>query len=116
MCTRLGLELLVAFGSAVRDKPSPQAQDLDLAFAGVRGTSVDVLQLVGALVGVTGFVRIDLLDLSRADPVARAEALLNGVPLFEAGRDSFAQRQMAAFSERLDTAWLRRLELEVLAR
>jgi hypothetical protein len=37
-------------------------------------------------------------------------------PLFEAEPGLFATRQMAALTERMDTAWLRRLDLELMAR
>lgn len=46
----------------------------------------------------------------------RGKALAYGLPLFEDRPGLFACLQMAAITERMDTAWLRRLSLERLAR
>lgn len=50
-----------------------------------------------------------------AAPVLRARAL-SGLGLYESEPGVFATEQMAALAEERDTAWLRRLDLETLAR
>lgn len=75
----------------------------------------DVLPFLGRLTELAGTSAIDLMDLSAAGPVAREQALVGGVPLIEEGPGSFARAQLAAMLERMDTAWLRRLDLELMA-
>lgn len=108
---RFGLRLLVLFGSVAEGGPAPQ--DLDVAFEDEG--NVDVVGLHEALYELTGFERIDLMDLGRAGIVARARALGRGVPLFEAPAGLFARQQMAAVTLLADTRWLRDVELEMLA-
>lgn len=48
--------------------------------------------------------------------MARERALVGGEPLVEQTAGSFARAQLAAIMERMDTAWLRRLDLELMAR
>jgi hypothetical protein len=47
-------------------------------------------------------------------PVAKERALVAAIPLFEALPGLFAQAQIAAMMERMDTEWLRRLDLELM--
>jgi hypothetical protein len=76
---------------------------------------IDVLlSVTQGLSELAGGAQIDLMDLGRADPVARTQGL-NGLPLFEDRRGRFAELTIAALSERMDTAWLRQLERKVLA-
>jgi hypothetical protein len=104
------LRLLAVFGSALEEDRRPA--DLDLAV----GSSVplDLLALRTALYELTGFERMDLVDVDRANPVLRAEALC-GRALLERPRGTFATEQMAAIVRRLDTRWLRELDLEAMA-
>lgn len=111
LCERHGVRLLVAFGSATRGDPG--AHDLDIAVAFADGG--DPVLLLDALSAAYGPVEIDLMDLSRAGPVARTNALVGCVPLYERERGVFAQAQIHAMLERMETAWLRELELELLA-
>jgi hypothetical protein len=117
VCRTRGLRLLVAFGSVLL--PDSDPHDVDLAFARERrGTALgplDLLGLIGDLTDVAVIDELDLLDLDRADPVAKAAALLPGLPLFESVEGEFARTQMAAFGEFADTAWIRRIELDGLA-
>lgn len=108
-----GLRLLVAFGSAARDEPSPR--DVDLAFAAERGATVDPVALLGALTDLTGTEALDLLDLDRAGTVARARALGRCVPLFESRHGEFAREQLRALMQFADTGWLRDAQLRSLA-
>jgi predicted nucleotidyltransferase len=104
------LRLLAVFGSVLEDDRQPS--DLDLAV----GSSVplDVLGLRTALYELTGFERLDLVDVDRANPVLRAESL-GGRALLERPRGTFATEQMTAIVRRLDTRWLRELDLEAMA-
>jgi hypothetical protein len=52
--------------------------------------------------------------LNGEHPVLDAEGL-GGIPLYEHRTGAFAERQMAAFGIRRDTAWLRALDLRRLA-
>lgn len=106
-----GVELMTAFGSAV--SVTGGADDLDVAVA--LGPDADLYALVADLVGLLGFDRIDVVDLGRADVVLAAEALGVCVPLYESEAGRFARRQMAAITERMETAYLRRLDLELLS-
>ncbi|MGH9244822.1 MAG: hypothetical protein ACRD29_10995, partial [Acidimicrobiales bacterium] len=72
------------------------------------------LELLDALIELTGYDTIDLLVVDRADPVARAQAFV-GVPLYERQRGGYATEQLAALAERRDTEHLRRLDLRALA-
>ena len=86
--------------------------DLDLAVLTTgNGRAIQVLE---ALTAHLGFERIDVLDLSRADGVARAQALRRGELLHEAVPGTFAEQQMAVVRQ-ADTRWLRDLQPQALA-
>ncbi|MBA3373698.1 MAG: hypothetical protein H0T98_09335 [Euzebyaceae bacterium] len=125
VCERFGVEVLGAFGSAT-DPDSPELRawfvypwraprDLDLAVRIAADTHPDLVGLAAALHAVCGPAEIDLLDLRTAEPVATTAGLVGGVPLYEHRPGAFAEAQVAAVLEELDTAWLRRLELELLS-
>lgn len=113
LCARHQVRVLTAFGSAARGEPHPA--DLDIAVAFEIGASSDVLGLLDDLVRVAGTERIDLMDLHRAGPVARERGLVRAVPLFESESGAYANAQIAAMMERMETEWLRRLDLELMA-
>lgn len=54
--------------------------------------------------------------LDDAGPLARERALVGARVLFQGGPGEFANAQIAAVMERLDTDWLRALELDLLTR
>ena len=113
-CEEHAVELLVAFGSAVRSPD--EAADLDLAVRFQLGAPADALGLREALVALLGLERIDVMDLERAGVVGRYHALVAGVePLYERRRGLYAEQQIRAALEFMDTAWLRRLDLELMA-
>lgn len=117
-CREHGVRLLVAFGSAADPARAHAAADLDLAVAFQPGTEPDLLRLLGDLadlVGREGF-DIDVMDLDRADAVARQRALVGTVPLFESEPGAFARARLAAMLRYMDTRWLRQLDLQALAR
>lgn len=114
--TALGVDLLGIFGSAAVPPESERAtepRDLDIAvrFAG----PVRLLELIDLLTSTTGFDRIDVAVVEGRHPVLDAEALC-GIPLYEHAPGAFAEAQMAALAHRRDTEFLRRLDLEAMAR
>lgn len=116
LCDEFGVRLVSLFGSAVRKdtSPAPAPRDLDVAVAFRHGAVGDLFGFVTKLAELAGAVELDPLDLDAAEPVVRAEAL-SGVPLYEDEPGAFAEAQIAAFLTRWDTAWLRRMQLELLA-
>jgi hypothetical protein len=110
LAERFGLRVLVAFGSAT--STDANAADLDLGY--LAGGPVDLLDLLSALYDLTGYDGIDLVDLTRASIVLRAEALC-GVPLFESAPGFFATAQIDAVTQRMDTRWLRLADLEAMS-
>ncbi|MGB3187241.1 MAG: hypothetical protein WBG36_01890 [Ornithinimicrobium sp.] len=112
LCRRRGVSLCVLHGSAV-DAEDPG--DVDLAIGWINRGGNDLVALVGDLIDVVGD-SVDVMDLDRAGPVAAQRALTRGEVLVELIPGTFANRQMRAVREFMDTDWLRRLDLEALAR
>lgn len=115
LCHRYGLNLFVVFGSVVElDHEEPR--DLDVAVRYAPGQPTHrTLGLLDDLYRLTGSEQIDLMVLNRADPLARERALTTGEPLFQFGVGDFANAQIAAIMERLDTDHFRRLQLELMS-
>jgi predicted nucleotidyltransferase len=113
LCRAVGIDVLVAFGSVVDPTTAPHARDLDLAV--VLGDGADVLRVVNVLVSRLHCDDIDVLDLARAGPVAQEQALVATMPLYERVPGSVAAIRDRAIMRRMDTAWLRRLDLELMA-
>lgn len=114
LCSAHGVTVLVAFGSAVDAERGHAARDLDLA---VR-TDPAAFQPLGFLDDVArlvGFDAVDLMDLRRAGPVARTEALVFGEVLYEEVPAQAARLQAAAITEQMETQWLRDLALRRMA-
>jgi predicted nucleotidyltransferase len=107
------VDLLVAFGSAVDPARSADAEDLDVAV--VLRPGADRLAVTTGLMELVEYDRVDVMDLRRASQTGRVEALVRGVPLYEREDGDFAREQMAAVGVYLDTEWLRRWNLELLA-
>ncbi len=117
LCDRLGVEILVVFGSAVRDDLDQAPADLDVVVRLRDNAPADPVDVTNALIDLTGHSHVDVLDLRVAGVVARARALGPGSePLFEAESGTVARAQMAALSYAMETAPLRRWDLEILAR
>lgn len=112
-CRRLGIRLLVVFGSAIDEDRLREPEDLDVAVLLTDGT--DLVDVVNGLLDLVRCDSLDVMDLGRAGVVARAAALGVCEPLYEDEPGLFANNQMAALAERMDTAWLRRLDLELMA-
>ena len=113
LAERRRVAVLTVFGSAARRDPS--ARDLDVAVA-LRPGGTDVLALLDELSVLTGSDQVDLLDLDQAGPVAREHALVGCVALYESEHGLVARMRGQAIVQRMDTDWLRRLDLDLLAR
>lgn len=114
LCGRAGVQLMTIFGSA--NAPDTDANDVDLAVRFEPESSGDVLALLDRLYRLTEYERFDVLDIGRAGPVARERALVGAQVLYEARPGRFANEQIAAIMERLDTDEMRRVELELMSR
>ena len=112
LCRRHGVRVLTVFGSAAR--PGAVPRDLDVAVGFEPHHRGDVLALLDELSVLTGSDDVDLLVLDRAGPVARERALVQCLPLYESEPTAFATAQVAAMGERMDTEWLRALDLETM--
>lgn len=113
LAERHGLALVVLFGSAA----SPDTEhpgDVDVAVAWKQDRQPDFLGLVSDLMELLGDA-VDVLDLDRGGPVIRQRALTRGELLLELEPGAFATRQMRAVRDEMDTARLRRLQLELMA-
>lgn len=65
---------------------------------------------------LTGSDDVDLMLLDDALPVARERALVGAVALYEDEPGRYDRMRAHAVVERMETAWLRDLELQVLQR
>lgn len=109
-----GVTLVTVFGSAVDPGRVGEPHDLDVAV--LRAAQTSLLDVVNDLLAMLRYDGLDVLDLLRAGPVAREQALVYGELLYERPVGLAARLQMAATTQRMDTAWLRRLQLDALAR
>ncbi|MBS3940767.1 MAG: hypothetical protein KG028_07385, partial [Actinobacteria bacterium] len=97
VCQGLGISILVVFGSTVSPEPGGEPGDLDVAVRLHADAHSDLVDVVNALIDLTGTSNVDVLDLARAGVVARARALgPASVPLYEAESGAVALAQMAA--------------------
>lgn len=127
LCDRHRILLVTVFGSVVYqevtgDEPStatPPPRDLDIAVffdpGAIKTGSTKLIDVVNDLMDLTLFDRVDVMVLNRASVVAKDQALSMGMPLFEAEPAMYARMQMAASTQRMDTAALRRADLELMA-
>lgn len=113
LCERHGIAVLTVFGSAAQGHPEPR--DLDVGVLLRRGAKPQLLALIGDLQDAAE-TDIDLVMLNDGGPVIRERALVGAVALYEAAAGDWLRAATAAALERMDTAWLRRLDLELLAR
>ena len=104
--------MLTVFGSAARDDPA--ARDLDIGVLLELGAQIDYLALIDDLERITE-ANIDVVHLNPAGPVLRERALVGSVVLDESEPGAWAAASTAAVLERMDTDWLRRLDLDLLA-
>lgn len=111
LCSEHDVRLLVLFGSAATDAPDPG--DLDLAY--LPGKATQPLRFLDAVVGLVGDDRVDLVRLDRAGPVVNHRAF-SGTGLYESEPGLFARQRDLALRRYFDTAHIRRVQAEVLAR
>lgn len=114
LCQRFGVDILTLFGSA-RTAPAT-ARDIDLAVRFRRGVTTDPVALINELMDLLSTDAVDLMLLHLATPTGRFSGLVEARPLYESAPGVWANAQMAAAVEFYETEWLRRLDLEQLAR
>lgn len=114
LCAGHAVRVLTVFGSAARADAEPA--DLDVAVGFEPGQRGDLLALLDDLSRLTGSDDLDLLVLDDAGPVARERALVGCLPLFESAPSAYANAQVAAMLDRMDTDWLRALDLDAMRR
>lgn len=112
LCAKHDVRVLTVFGSTVR--PDAHPQDLDVAIGFEPGKRGDVLALLDDLSRLTGSDDVDLLVLDDAGPVARERALVGCLALYESEQSAYALTQVAAMLDRMDTDWMRALDLQTL--
>jgi uncharacterized protein len=98
------LELLVLFGSAVKDRRGSRS-DVDLAIRCSGPADLDALYF--ALAPRVGTDRLDLVDLRLAGPLLAFEVARSGRLLFERRPGAFREFQSLASRRYCDTAKLR---------
>lgn len=113
-----GVNVLTVFGSAAprfegRVKNALPANDLDIGVMFADPTRL--LELIDVLVSIAQYDRIDVAIIDRQHPVLDSEALC-GIPLYEDVPGRYANEQMAALAHRRDTAFLRELDLALMAK
>ncbi|MGF1647883.1 MAG: hypothetical protein ACFCVF_13310 [Kineosporiaceae bacterium] len=113
---RHGVSVVAGFGSAVTgDAPRGIPRDIDVA-VGFRTRPADGgLALVGDLMRLAGSSRVDVAFLDEAGVVLVEEALATGETWFEDAEGEAANRHLRASLVRMDTDWLRRLDLALMA-
>ena len=112
LCRRHRVRVLTVFGSAAREDPA--ARDLDVGVLLEPGVSIDYLPLIRDLERLTD-ADVDVVHLNEASPVLRERALVGSVVLDESQPGAWASASTAAVLERMDTDWLRRMDLDLLA-
>jgi uncharacterized protein len=113
-CKKRGIELLILFGSRATGFTSPSS-DIDLAVELKKGSEVSKLDLLYELETIFHPEAVDLVILTPSTtPLLRYEIFIRGRPLFEEAEGLFEQGKLKAWKLYLDTAHLRKRELEHL--
>ena len=113
LCQRWHVDLLTVFGSAGRGEPDPG--DLDIGILTERGADFGLFEFVTDVIELVELEQVDVAHLNAAGPLLRERALIGSIILHESEPGMWARASTAAVMERLDTEWLRRLSLELLA-
>ncbi|HZA17578.1 MAG TPA: nucleotidyltransferase domain-containing protein [Pseudonocardiaceae bacterium] len=114
LCQRSHVNLLTVFGSAGRGEPDPR--DLDIGILTEHGADFDLFRFITDVIDLVGLEQVDVAHLNAAGPLLRERALVGSTILYESEPGTWARASTAAVMERMDTEWLRRLSLELLAR
>jgi len=113
-CRKWGIELLIIFGSRVTGFATPSS-DIDLAVQLRRDSEASKLDLIYELDAIFYPEPIDLVILTpNTAPLLRYEIFFNGRVLFEEPEGLFEPGKLKAWKLYLDTAPLRKRELEHL--
>ena len=112
LCARHRVRILTVFGSAARGEPD--ARDLDIGVMFEPDANPDYIAIIGDLMELTD-ANVDFVHLNHGGPVIRERALVGSVPLYESEPYALARAQVAAVLERIDTRWMRQLDLELMA-
>jgi predicted nucleotidyltransferase len=113
LCQRWHVNLLTVFGSVGRDEPDPR--DLDIGVLTEYGADFDLFRFITDVIDLVGLEQVDVAHLNAAGPLLRERALVGSYILYESEPGTWARVSTAAVMERMDTEWLRRLSLELLA-
>lgn len=112
-CQQRHVSLLTVFGSAGRGEPNPR--DLDIGVLTEHGADFDLFGFITDVIEFVGLEQVDVAHLNAAGPLLRERALVGSIILYENESGTWARASTAAVMQRLDTEWLRRLSLELLA-
>ena len=113
LCQRWNVTLLTVFGSAGRGEADPR--DLDIGVLTEHGSDFDLFGFVTEVIELVGMEQVDVAHLNAAGPLLRERALVGSIILHETEPGTWARASTTAVMQRLDTDWLRRLSLELLA-
>jgi predicted nucleotidyltransferase len=113
LCRRHHIRVLTVFGSAARGEPT--ARDLDIGVMTEPGAPFDIIDAINDLIDLTHVNDVDLAHLNRGGPLIRERALVGSVGLHESEPYALARAANVASLERMDTDWMRRLSLELMA-
>ena len=113
LAQRHGVRVMTVFGSTARGEPDARDLDIGVLFeaGGPRRSLVDDGQLIHELEMLTGTV-IDVAVVDKAGPLFRDRALARAVPVWESEAGAWLEAAVDAEVTRMDTDWLRRLDLE----
>lgn len=98
--------LIVLFGSAARNQPSPE----DLDFAVLARGRLDAVEFTNRLIRALGVQSVDVSDLSRAEPLLLMLVAREGIPLYEENPGDFACFISLAARRFADTRKFREME------
>lgn len=114
LCEKEGIDLVVLFGSHARGVERPTS-DLDLAIQMEKGRSASKLHLIHGLEHTFYPHSVDLVVMTPLTaPLLLYEIFSAGKLVYEARPDVFSQAKLRAWKMYLDTAKLRRLEMQFL--
>ena len=113
-CRKSGIELVILFGSRVTGFATPSS-DVDLAVQLKKGLARSKLDLLYELETIFHPESVDLVMLTPdTSPLLRYEILFGGRVLYEESEGLFEQGKLKAWKLYLDTAPLRKRELQYL--
>lgn len=109
VCVEIGARLALLFGSAARQEERA-AEDLDIGI--LAGEPFDTVDVTNRLIRRLSIQHVDVVDLSRADPLLLALAARDGVLLYEASPGELARFVSLASRRYADTRKFREAERE----